>query len=142
VRETQLSGRQIVMVVLVVVIFMGAMMAYVFVVLPSNIDPIGSRHTAVAWGLIATFAAIWFVKLAVDSARDRRQGIVRGPAKVTGRFNILFGGAVTLGGIICSALTYWTAVSAGSGICTLYYGMIAWGIAQMLFGWWRIRAVR
>ncbi|MDB5318943.1 MAG: hypothetical protein JWN40_574 [Phycisphaerales bacterium] len=134
-RETQLSGRQIQMIVLVIVILMSGFMAYVFTVLPSNDDPVGSRQFAVGPGIIAALATVWFVKLVVDAVRDKRRGIARGPAKVSGWFDVVFGAAVAVGGIICSALTYFSAVTAGGGIWTLYYGMIAWGFIQMFVGW-------
>jgi len=138
-RETQLSGRQIKMVVLVVVAGMGGFMAYVFTILPSNADPIGSRRSAIASGIIAALATVWFAKLVIDAVRDRRRGIDRGPAKVSGWFDVYFGAAVAAGGITCSGLTYWSAVAAGGGMWTLYYGMIAWGIIQMLIGWRKTR---
>ncbi len=133
-RETQLSSRQIFAVVLVVVIFMGGMMAYVFTVLPSNADPVGSRRVALVSGIIAALAAVWFVKLMVDAVGDRRRGIDRGPAKVSGRFHIVFGALVVAGGITCSALTYFSASASGGGIWTLYYGMILWGLVQIGVG--------
>jgi hypothetical protein len=132
--ETQLTGRQIQAVVLVIVILIGGLFAYVFTVLPSNADPVGSRRVAVVSAIIAVLATVWFVKLMADSVRDRRRGIERGPARVSGRFNIFFGALVALGGITCSALTYFSAVEAGGGIWTLYYGMIGWGIIQMFLG--------
>ena len=89
-RETQLSGRQIKMVVLVVVAGMGGFMAYVFTILPSNADPIGSRRSAIASGIIAALATVWFAKLVIDAVRDRRRGIDRGPAKVSGVVRRLF----------------------------------------------------
>ncbi len=52
----------------------------------------------------------------------------RGPAKVSGRFDLYFGAAIALAGITCSGLTYWSATAADGGIWTLYYGMIAWGL--------------
>ena len=141
-RETQLSGRQIQAVVVVVVALLGGMFAYVFTVLPSNADPIGSRRVAIASGLIAGLATVWFAKLMVDTARDRRHGIERGPAKVSGRFGMFFGAAIALGGVTCSALTYWSASAAGGGVWTLYYGMIVWGLIQMFIGYRRTRAGR
>ena len=95
-RETELSGRQIVMVVLVVVMFMGGMFAYVNTVLPSTAEPVESRRFAIGSGVVAGLAGVWFVKLAVDSVRDRRRGIERGPARVSGRFNLWFGAMVVL----------------------------------------------
>ena len=71
----------------------------------------------------------------VDAVRDRRRGIERGPAKVSGRFNVFFGALVAVGGITCSALTYFSAVAAGGGMWTLYCGMILWGIMQMFVGY-------
>jgi hypothetical protein len=132
--EAQLSSRQILAVVLVIVILMGGMLAYVFTVHPSHNDPGGSRRDAVVSGVVTTLAAIWFIKLMVNAVRDRRRGIERGPAKVSGRFNIIFGALVAVGGITCSAMTYFSAVATGGGIWTLYYGMILWGIVQMFLG--------
>jgi hypothetical protein len=134
-RQTQLSSRQILAVVLVVVIFMGGLFAYVFTVLPSNADPVGSRRVAVVSGVVAALAAVWFAKLMADAVRDRRRGIERGPARVGGRFNLFFGAAVAAGGITCSALTYFSAVAAGRGMWTLYYGLILWGVIQMFIGY-------
>jgi hypothetical protein len=82
--QTQLIGRQIQMVILAFVNFMGGLMACVFTVLP---------------------------------------------------FGIWFGATVAAGGIVCSAMTYWSAVASGDGMWTLYYGIIAWGVVQMLVGW-------
>lgn len=79
-RETQLSGRQILMVVLAFVIFMGGLFAYVFTVLPSTRDPEGSRRFAIGSAVVTALAVVWFVKLCVDAVRDRRRGIERGPA--------------------------------------------------------------
>jgi membrane protein CcdC involved in cytochrome C biogenesis len=141
-RETQLSARQIQAVVLATVALMGGMLAYVFTVLPSTADPAGSRRDALAAGIIAGLAAVWFAKLMIDAISDRRRGIERGPAKVTGRFGICFGAAVALGGITCSALTYWSAAAAGGGIWTLYYGMVLWGGIQMLIGYRKLRHSR
>src|SRR5688572_11226805 len=126
--ETQLSGRQIRMVVLVVVMLMGGLLAYVFTVLPTNNDPVGSRRAAIGAGVIAAVAGVWFAKLVFDAVRERRRGIERGPAKVGGWFDVWFGAAVAAGGVGCSALTYHSADPAGGGVWTLYYGMIAWGI--------------
>jgi hypothetical protein len=137
-RQTKLSGRQIQAVVLVFVIFMGGMFAYVSTVLPSSSDPVGSRRTALVSGIVAALATVWFVKLMIDSVQDRRRGISNSPAKVSGKFNIYFGAAVVLGGIICSALTYWSAITAGGGIWTIYYGMIGWGLAQMFIGYMKL----
>lgn len=134
-RETQLSCRQIQAVVLVVVILMCGMFTYVFTVLPSNSDPVGSRRVALVSATIAVLAAVWFVKLMADAVRDRRLGINRGPAKVGGRFDIIFGALVAAGGITCSALTYFSAVAAGGGLWTLYYGMVLWGLIQMFVGY-------
>lgn len=131
--ETNLSGRQIVMVILAFVVVAGAMIAYVMIALPSTTDPAGSRRAAMVCGFIATLAAIWFVKLSIDAVRDKRRGISRGPAKVSGWFNVWFGVAVTLGGVVASVLTYRSAVSGG-GMWTLYYGMILWGLVQSLLG--------
>ena len=141
-RETQLSGRQIQAVVVAIVALMGSMLAYVFTVLPSTADPVGSRRVALASAIIAGLATVWFAKLMVDALRDRRRGIDRGPAKVTGKFDLVFGGAVALGGIACSALTYWSATAAGGGIWTLYYGMILWGVTQMFLGYLKLRRSR
>ena len=132
--ETQLSVRQIKAVVLVFVILFGGMMAYVFAAFPTYSDPVGSRRAALVSGIIAALATIWFVKLMVDAVRDRKRGTEHAPAQVGGRFNLVFGALVTAGGMTCSALTYFSAVAAGGGIWTLYYGMILWGIAQMFFG--------
>jgi hypothetical protein len=137
-RETQLSARQIGMVLLIVVMFMGGMMGYVEAALPSTSDPVGSKRTAIVCVVIAVLAAVWFGKLVRNAIRDKRRGVERGPAKVSGRFNVWFGAAVAAGGIACSALTYWSAAGAGGGIWTLYYGMILWGVIQMLIGWKRI----
>jgi hypothetical protein len=133
-RETELSSRQIQAVVLVFVMLMAGLLAYVFAVVPSNNEPVGSRRDAVVSGMIAALAAIWFIKLMVDAVRDRRRGIERGPAQVTGRFNLIFGALVAVGGIACSAITYFSAVATGGGMWTLYYGMILWGIVQMFLG--------
>src|SRR4051812_7322568 len=134
-RETQLTGRQIQAVVLVIVILMGGMFIYVFTVLRSTNDAAGSRRSVVVLAVIGVLAIVWFVKLMIDSFRDRRRGIERGPAKVTGRFNVIFGALVALGGIICSALTYFSASAAGGGFWTLFYGMILWGMVQMFVGY-------
>ncbi len=134
-RETKLSRRQIEAVVLVIVILMGGLLAYVFTVLPSNGDPVGSSRVAVVSGIISMLAVVWFVKLMADTMRDRRLGIKRGAAAVSGRFNIIFGALVAVGGITCSSLTYFSAVTAGGGVWTLYYGMILWGIIQMFRGY-------
>jgi len=134
-RESQLSGRQILMVVLVVVILMSGFMAYVFIVLPSNDDPVGSRRSAMGSGIVAGLASVWFLKLVIDAVRDKRRGIERGPAKVSGWFDIFFGVLAAGGGIVCSVVTYSSAVSAGGGIWTLYYGMIGWGLVQAFLGW-------
>jgi hypothetical protein len=134
-QQTQLTGRQIQMVVLVFVTFMCALMAYVFTVLPTENDLVGSKRSAVVSGMIAGLAALWFAKLIVDAMRDRRRGIDRGPATVSPWFDIWFGATVAAGGIVCSALTFWSAAAAGGGMWTLYYGMIAWGVVQMLVGW-------
>jgi 4-hydroxybenzoate polyprenyltransferase len=138
-RETQLSSRQIQAVVLVFVILMGSLFAYVSVVLPSNVDPVGSRQLGLVSAIVAALAAVWFIKLMVDAVRDRREGTKRGPAQVSGRFNVVFGALVAVGGITCSAITYFSAVAAGGGIWTLYYGMILWGIVQMFRGFLKLR---
>ena len=127
---------------MVVVALMGGLLAYVFTALPSNADPVGSRRVAVVSGIVAALAAVWFFKLMVDAVRDRRRGVDHGPAKVTGRFDMLFGAAVALGGITCSGLTYWSATAAGGGIWTLYYGMVAWGLIQMFIGYRKAHAGR
>lgn len=137
--ETQLSSRQITAVVLVVVILMGGMFAYVFTVLPSNADPVGSRRVALVSGIIAALATVWFVKLLVDAVRDRRRGIERGPAKVSGWFHVFFGALVALGGITCSVLAYQSAVAAGGGMWTLYSGMMLWGVIQMVLGYGKLK---
>jgi hypothetical protein len=138
-RETQPSSRQIQAVVLVVVIFMSGMLAYVFTVFPTTADPVGSRRVVIVSAIIAVLSSVWFAKLMVDAVRDRKRGIEHGPARVGGRFNILFGALVATGGITCSALTYFSAVAAGGGIWTLYDGMILWGIIQMYLGYRRLR---
>jgi O-antigen/teichoic acid export membrane protein len=140
--ETQLSSRQIHAVVLVIVILMGGLGAYVFTVSPSNADPVGSRRSAVVGALVAALAAIWLIKLMADAVRDRRRAIKRGPAQVSGRFNIIFGALVAVGGITCSTMTYFSAVAAGGGIWTLYYGMILWGIIQVFHGFPKLRDER
>lgn len=139
---TELTRRQIQMTVLVTVAFLGGVLAYVFTILPSTRDPVGSRRTAIVCGLVAAFAVVWLVKLSVDAVRDRRRGVALGPAKVSGRFDVIFGAAVAIGGITCSALTYWSATVAGGGVWTLYYGLIAWGLVQMFIGFRRIAPTR
>ena len=136
--ETQLSSRQIGMVILIIVMFMGGLMGYVEFAIPSTNDPVGSRRTVIVCVVITCLAAVWFGKLVGNAIQDKRRGIERGPAKVSGRFNLWFGAAVAAGGIVCSALTYWSAASAGGGIWTLYYGMILWGVIQMGMAWKRI----
>ena len=94
---TNLTRRQIQMTILVVIMFMGGLLAYVFIVLPSNDDPVGSRRVAIVSGTIATLATAWFLKLIVDVVHDRKQGVHRGPAKVSRWFDIIFGAAVATG---------------------------------------------
>jgi len=89
--DGQLSARQIQAIVLGAVSLMGGMLAYVFVAIPSEGDPVGSRRVVLVSVIIAILAAVWFAKLMVDAVRDRRRGVERGPAKVGGRFNIIFG---------------------------------------------------
>ena len=132
---THLSARQILMVVLVFVIFMGALFAYVFTAFPSNNEPVASRRFAIGSGIVATLATLWFAKLVADSIRDRRRGIVRAPAKIGGRFHLWFGAATAAGGAIGTVLTYQNAVAAGGGTWTLYYGLIAWGLIHLFIGW-------
>jgi hypothetical protein len=134
----QLSARQIGMVLLGFVIFCGVGLAFLFTAEPTINDPVGSRQVALVSGIIAILATVWFGKLVRNAIQDKRRGVKRGPAKVSGRFNVWFGAAVAAGGIACSALTYWSAASAGGGIWTLYYGMILWGVIQMLIGWKRM----
>jgi len=140
--ETQLSVRQIKAVVLVFVIFFGGMMAYAFAAFPSYADPVGSRRAALVCGIIAALATIWFIKLMVDAVRDRKRGTEHAAAQIGGRFNIVFGALVAAGGITCSALTYFAAVASGDGIWTLYYGMILWGLGQMIIGFRQLRDER
>jgi hypothetical protein len=130
------------MVLLIFVMFSGGFMAYVFTTMPTINDPVGSRRAALVSGIIAILATVWFGKLVRNAIQDKRRGVKRGPAKVSGRFNVWFGAAVAAGGIACSALTYWSAASAGGGIWTLYYGMILWGVIQMLIGWKKIGDAR
>ena len=58
---TALTARQILMVVLCVVIFMGGMIGAALIMIPSNDDPQGSRNVGVVSLAIATLATIWFV---------------------------------------------------------------------------------
>ena len=141
-RETELSGRQIRAVVLVIVIIACGFMSYVFIAIPTQDDLVGSRRSAIVSGMIAAMATVWFSKLMVDAVRDRRRGIERGPARVSGWFDLCFGAVVALGGITCTALTYWSAAAAGGGMWTLYYGMIAWGVGQMFVGYWRVSGTK
>jgi hypothetical protein len=137
--DTQLSSRQIQAVVLIIVMLMGSMIAFALIALPSTDDPVGSRRFGVGSGMIAALAAVWLAKLTVDAVRDRRQGIERGPARASGRFHMWFGAVVALGGIACSVMTHFSAVAAGGGVWTLYYGMILWGAIQMFTGYRRRR---
>ena len=139
---TELSARQILMVVLCFVILFGGMMGTVFIMIPTTNDPVGSRNAAVVSILIAALATIWFVKLCVDAIRDRRRGVVREAAKVGGWFHVWFGLIAVIGGIACSFLTLETARMAGGGIWTLYYGMIGWGVLQTIYGWNLLRRER
>ena len=139
---TALTARQVLMVILCMVIFMCGMFATVFIMLPSYQDPQGSQNTAIVCIIIATLATIWFVKLCVDSIRDRRAGVVRGTAKVGGRFHVAFGLLAAIGGIACSWITYDAAGQAGGGVWTFYYGMIAWGLLEMFYGINQLRRER
>src|ERR671913_246464 len=132
---TDLTARQILMVVLCVLIFTGGMMGTVFIMIPTTNDPVGSRNAAVVSILIAGLSTIWFVKLCADAIRDRRRGVVRGAAKVGGWFHVWFGLIAVAGGIACSFLTLDAARMAGGGIWTLYYGIIGWGVLQTIYGW-------
>ena len=137
--DTHLSRRQIQATLLALVAFMGVTFCYTFIESPTTSDPVGSRRFAVISGLIGGLAIAWFVKLMIDAVRDWRSGVKRGPAKVTGRFNIIFGAVVAIGGITCSAITYWSAAEAGGGIWTLYYGMILWGLVQAFIGYLKLQ---
>ena len=136
-RETQLSSRQIQAIILIFVILMGGMFAYIFTVLPSNDDLVGSQRVAVVSGIIALLAAVWFSKLLLDAVRDRQRGIERGPARMSRRFHIWFGATAALAGVTCSASAYLSAVSDGGGVWTLYHGFILWGVTQMFVGYRR-----
>ena len=103
---TALTAREVLMVVLGIVILMCAMFATVFLMLPSYQDPQGSGNTAIVCIVIASLATIWFVKLCIDAIRDRRAGVVRGAAKVGGRFHVGFGLVAAIGGIVCTWSTY------------------------------------
>ena len=135
---THLTWRQGLMVVLVFVMFFGALFAYAFTAFPSNNEPVASRRIAIGSGVAAALAAVWFAKLLADSIRDRRRGIVRAPAKIGGRFHLWFGAATAAAGVAGSVLTYNNAVAAGGGTWTLYTGLIAWGVIHMFIGWRKI----
>ena len=137
---TELSGRQILMVVLCVLIFMGGMMGTVFIMLPSYTEPEASRNTAIVCIVVASLATIWFIKLCIDAIRDKRRGVERGPAKVGGWFHIWFGLLAVVGGL--AWLTLDTAQKSGGGVWTLYYGMIGWGMLQTIYGWNKLRQER
>ena len=139
---TELTARQILMVVLCFVILFGGMMGTVFILIPTTNDPVGSRNWAIAFIAAAVLATIWFVKLCLDAVRDRRRGVTRGPAKVGGRFHIGFGLIAAAGGVACSLLTLDAARMAGGGVWTFYYGMIGWGVLQMIYGWTVLRRER
>ena len=139
---TELSTRQILMVVLCFVILFGGMIGAVFIMTPSINNPVGSRNSAIAGIAVAVLASVWFVKLCVDSIRDRRRGVTRGPAKVSGWFHVWFGLIAALGGIACSFLTLDAARMVGGGVWTFYYGMIGWGMLQTIYGWTMLRRER
>src|SRR5687768_4975632 len=131
--DTHLTGRQILMVVLIVVILLSALMVYVFVEFPTARDPAGSRRAAISFGLVGAVSLAWFLKLRTDAIRDRRRGIRPAPAR-TGRFNLWFGAAVLLSGVGCSILSYQSAANSASGTRKIYWGLIIWGIFQMAAG--------
>jgi hypothetical protein len=137
--ETNLTGRQIWMVVLVIVMIMAGGMCAVFIALPSDNDPKGSRNTAVLCGIVAALSAIWFVRLTARALRDRRQGVQSEPAKVSGWFHVCFGVVIAGGGIACSALAFSNAAAEGAGTWTLYWGMILWGVVQTIRGLYQVR---
>ena len=139
---TALTARQVLMVVLCFVMFIGGMLGTVFIMLPSYNETEASRNTAIGSIVIASLAFVWFVKLCFDAIRDKRRGILRAPAKIGGRFHIWFGLLAAVGGVACSWLTLDAARQSGGGYWTLYYGMIVWGTVQMLYGWNMLRRER
>ena len=136
--ETNLTARGILMVALAVVVLIGAMIAAAFIVAPAHEGAAVNRQVIAVSLTLAGLALVWFIRLAVLAVGDRRRGTHREPARVGGWFHVCFGAAVAIGGIACSALTYQTAGMDG-GIWTLYWGMIAWGIVQVLIGVRKLR---
>lgn len=127
------------MVVLAFVVLMSGGMAAVFIMVPAREGPTVTGWTIAVCGVIALLATMWFVRLVVTAVSDYRHGIHRGPAKVSGWFHVWFGAAVAVGGIVCTSLTYQSAVAAGGGTWTLFWGMIAWGTIEALIGFGKVR---
>jgi hypothetical protein len=121
---------------------MGGLLGAVFIILPSVKEPEASRNIAIISIIVASLSAVWFVKLCIDAIRDKRRGVERGPAKVSGWFHVWFGLTTAVGGVVCSWLTLDAARLAGGGVWTFYYGMIVWGIGQMMYGGNMIRRQR
>jgi hypothetical protein len=136
--DVELSGRQILMIVLGLVIFIGFGLGHIYAKEPPARDPEGSRRVVIACRVVGGLAALWFVKLGIDAVRDRRRGVVRGPAKVGGWFDVCLGLAATAGGVAGSALSYANAASGGEW--TLYVGLIVWGVLQTSWGCDKLRS--
>ena len=142
-QQTNLSLRQIVMVVLVFVIFFCGIMITALIVSPSVKDPPEvTRQYLITFIAVGALSLAYFIWLSVRSIQDRRRGIEHAPAQVSNWFHIGFGAFAAVGGICCSALSYWSAVQLGAGVWTLYSGMILWGLIEILLGAWRIRTGR
>jgi hypothetical protein len=136
---TQLTGRGILIVLLCFVILMGGMMLWIY---STSTRPSGptDRQVVLATAVVTGLAVVWLFWLIFRSIQDYRHGVERAPARVGGWFHVFFGAAVALVGAGCSLLSYRNAPDPGSGIWTLYWGMIVWGLVQMALGGIKIRA--
>src|SRR5213075_1547301 len=138
--ETQLTGRGIMIVILCVVILISGGMLALFIYSPGHDSPAVTRQTILTAAIITGLATAWLVWLIVRSIQDRRRGIDRAPAKVSGWFHVIFGAAVAAAGAACSLLSYRNHVDMGQGFWTFYWGMIVWGLLQMAVGGMKIRS--
>src|ERR1044071_6403368 len=101
--QTALTGRAILMVVLVFVMVMGGIFILAFTVSPATHGgPELARQLILICSAITGLAGVWFVFLMVRAILDWKRGVKREAAKVSGWFHVIFGGAVAVAGIVCS----------------------------------------
>jgi hypothetical protein len=137
--QTQLTGRGIVMVLLGMIAVLGGMALAMFIFLPPPEVEANPLKPIVITAFITLVAGAWFVRLMIAAIRDRARGVEREPVKLRGWFHIWLGAFIAAGGIIASVLEYESAGLSHDRSWNIYWGMVAWGLLQMLLGAYKLR---